>query len=294
MIIKKEFKIGIFVLLVIVAVIFVINFLRGTDILGKEISVVGRYDNIETLVASAPVQIRGYSAGRVEKVDYDPASDKFIVKCSVDKRFRIPADSRMVIYSTSIMGGKAIRIDMGQSENFVSDGDELTTASDSDLMSALGNEAGPLMQKVSLLLDSLSVVVNNVNDVLNDENKQNIAESLNRLKKTMAEANALVASVSSKSGEIESVIENLNLLTSELPSLVDSVHITVTNLNSISSKINSSDLSGIMENIDTTIVNANDAIVKLKGPLTSILNDADSLVNAIKTNPKKYIKITVF
>ena len=52
---SKELKIGLFVVTVLVASFFLINYLRGEDIFNNEIELVSRYDNVEGLVASAPV-----------------------------------------------------------------------------------------------------------------------------------------------------------------------------------------------------------------------------------------------
>ena len=56
---KKELKIGIFVVAVLVASFFVLNYLRGEDIFGREFRISSRYENVEGLVPSAPVYIKG-------------------------------------------------------------------------------------------------------------------------------------------------------------------------------------------------------------------------------------------
>lgn len=80
---SKEFKIGIFVVTVLVASFFLINYLRGEDIFNNEIELISRYDDVEGLVASAPVYIKGYKAGKVAEVVYEPSTDDFKVTCSV-------------------------------------------------------------------------------------------------------------------------------------------------------------------------------------------------------------------
>ena len=56
----KELKIGIFVVVILTASFFLINYLRGEDIFNREYEVVGIYENVEGLVASAPVYVKGY------------------------------------------------------------------------------------------------------------------------------------------------------------------------------------------------------------------------------------------
>ena len=116
---SKEFKIGVFVVVVLTASFFVINYLRGKDIFNKEIEIVSQYENVEGLVESAPVFIKGYKAGKVTEVAYRPEVELFKVTCSVKKEFRIPSDSKMTIYAVDIMGGKGVKIDLGTSSEYV-------------------------------------------------------------------------------------------------------------------------------------------------------------------------------
>ena len=156
---SKEFKIGVFVVVVLTASFFVINYLRGKDIFNKEIEVVSEYADQEGLVESAPVFIKGYKAGKVSDVVYMPEAEMFRVTCAVKKEFRIPADSKMTIYAVDIMGGKGVKIDLGASETAVGDGGYLAPAFEAGLLDGLAAGLEPLMAKVTNTIDSLSVTV---------------------------------------------------------------------------------------------------------------------------------------
>ena len=67
---SKEIKIGFFIVVVLTASFFLINYLRGEDIFNKEIELKSKYDDLHGLVASAPVHIKGYKAGEVTAVTY--------------------------------------------------------------------------------------------------------------------------------------------------------------------------------------------------------------------------------
>lgn len=294
MALKKEFKLGIFVIFVLVATFFVINILRGSDIFGREITLKGKFEDVETLVVSAPVQIRGYVAGRVNRVEYLTDEDIFIVECAVDKKFRIPVDSRMNLYSTSIMGGKGIKIEFGQSSEYAGDGYELCTGTDTDLITLLTRNITPLMIKVSSLLDSLQITVSEVNGLLNSENRNSISSSLRHLERTLASAQELSASLNGKSEDLENLITNLSLLSEKLNPIADTAAVAMDNIKLATRKLSDSDIEGTVSKLGTTLDGINDAVDNLSAPLEKILNDADSLVNAVKENPKKYIKVSVF
>ena len=169
---SKELKIGSFAVMVFVLSFFVINFLRGEDIFNREIELTASYDNVEGLVPSAPVYIKGYKAGKVVEVEYDKEQQIFDVVCSIKKEFMIPVDSRMTIYSVDIMGGKGVKIDLGSSAEYVEDGDRLEPAFEAGLMDGLSAGIGPLIDKVGNTLDSLSVTVAGINSILNIINRR--------------------------------------------------------------------------------------------------------------------------
>lgn len=300
---SKELKIGVFVVVVLVASFFLINYLRGEDIMNKEIELVSKYDRVEGLVASAPVFIKGYKAGKVSEVVYEPEGDEFKVVCSVRKEFKIPQDSRMTIYAVDIMGGKGVRIDLGTSDELVSDGDYLQPAFEAGLMDGLAADLGPLLKKVGTTLDSLEVTVAGVNRVLSQKNTQSISNTLAHLEKTMADVRNIAASVEGRSAELEAFISNLSELSDSFRGIASKVDTTVTGVNELMGTINISDIDGVVASLNELLENINDpdgTVGKLLNDgsvynsVDSLLNDVDALVKKIQENPKKYIKISIF
>lgn len=209
---SKELKIGVFVVVVLTASFFLINYLRGEDIMNREIELVSQYDNVEGLVASAPVFIKGYKAGKVSEVVYQPESGNFKVTCSIKKEFAIPEDSRMTIYAVDIMGGKGVRIDLGSSDDMAKDGDLLQPAFEPGLMDGLSAGIGPLLDKVNHTLDSLGVTVSGVNRVLSEKNTASISRTVAHLERTMADVSQVVANVEGKSKELDQFVDALSAL----------------------------------------------------------------------------------
>lgn len=300
---SKELKIGVFVVTVLVASFFLINYLRGEDIFNKEMEVTSRYDTVEGLVASAPVYIKGYKAGKVSEVAYDAEKEDFVVTCSISKEFRIPSDSKMTIYSVDIMGGKGIRIDLGSSDTPAEDGSMLVPAFEAGLMDGLAEGIAPLLEKVNSTMDSLAVTVSGVNRMLSEDNQKNISSTLAHLDRTMANLNALSASLQGKSGEIESVIDNMSGLSAKLGHIASQVDTTLSGVNTFVDTINASDIDGLLSSVRNLLENINDPdgtvgqLINndsMYNSVDSLLSDIDELVRKIQENPKKYIKISVF
>lgn len=301
--ISKEFKIGAFAVLVLIVSFFVINFLRGEDILDKEYELVAIYDNLEGLVPSAPVYIKGYKVGQVSEVEYDTSSGCFEVTCSILKEFAVPVDSRMTIYSVDIMGGKGVRIDLGESQEMTTDGDELAPAMAPDLIGGLTQSVGPLLGKLSDTLDSLGVTVSSVNSLLSSDNQRTISDTFTHLEATMKDVRSIVKSVEGRSEDLENFLGGLSSLSDRLSVLIENADTAVVSAASVMDSIAKSDLEGVVSSLNTLLNNINDpngTIGKLfvdksvYENVDSILKQVDELVEIIKENPKKYLKISVF
>lgn len=300
---SKELKIGLFTVTIIIVSFFLINYLRGEDIFNREIELSSRYSNIEGLVPSAPVFIKGYKAGKVSEVNYDAQTEDFEVICSIKKEFRIPSDSRMMIYSVDIMGGKGVKIDLGASDVYAEDGDVLISGFEAGLMDGLAAGIGPLMDKVNNTLDSLAVTVSGVNQLLSDKNCAHISNTLAHLERTMASVQQVSSSVEGRSEELASFVENLSSLSAKLNCIAEKADTTITGVNTIVTSISESDLQGVISSMKILLDNMNDpdgTIGKLfvdnsvYDSVDALLNDIDSLIQKIQENPKKYLRISVF
>lgn len=300
---SKEFKIGFFVVTVLVASFFLINYLRGEDIFNREIEVSSRYSEVDGLVASAPVFIKGYKAGKVSEVIYDSETGDFEVICSIMKEFRIPEDSRMTIYGVDIMGGKGIRIDLGTSSKYIEDGGRLQPYSEPALIDGLASGVGPIIEKLGNTLDSLNVTVTAVNSLLSENNRAGISRTLAHLERTMASVVNIADTVEGKSKELEQFMESLSSLSARFVTIAEKADTVMTDVASISSGLSESDIKGVVTSFKALLDNMNDpdgTIGKLfvdnsvYDSVDELLKDIDSLVGKIEENPKKYIRISIF
>ncbi|MGN0190704.1 MAG: MlaD family protein [Candidatus Cryptobacteroides sp.] len=300
---SKEIKIGFFAILVLAATFFAINYLRGKDIFNKEIELSARFKSADGLVASAPVHIKGFSAGSVSSIRYDRETDDFEVVCSVSKEFKIPVDSKMTIYSTSIMGGKGIRIDCGSSEELAGDGSVLQGDSQPDLVETVSAGIGPLMEKLEETVAGLRTTIASVNGILSEENRKNIDRALKDLKKVLADAASVTGTIKDRNGEIDSFISDLSSISGKLAEVVEKADTAMQSVSSITDKLDKADLDSLV----ISVKRLSDSIQNPEGTVGKLLNEAsiydtvdslvlelNDLVKKIKEDPKKYLKISVF
>ncbi len=300
---SKEFKIGFFVVAVLVAAFFLINYLRGEDIFNREFELTSTFDNVEGLVPSAPVFIKGYKAGKVTEVLYNGETEMFTVVCSIKKEFSVPSDSYMTIYSVDIMGGKGVRIDLGSSEVAAADGDTLAPAFEAGLMDGLAGGVGPLLEKVNSTLDSLEVTVAGINRMLSQENTASISRTLAHLEKTIRNVSAIAANLDGKSNELNAFIDNLASVSEKFTSITGKIDTTMTDVSSVVATLSEAEIEEVVTSFKALLENINNpdgTVGKLLvdggvyDSLEALLNDVDSLVRKIEENPKDYVRISVF
>ena len=300
---RKELKIGIFAVVVLVASFFLLNYLRGKDLFNREVQIVAQYEDVQGLVASAPVFIKGYKAGKVAEVEYDTEKAVFNVTCSVLKDFPITDDSQVAIYSTDIMGGKGVKLILGTSGVLIEDGDTLSGIIETGLMDGLAESLSPLLSKVSTTIDSLGTTVSGVNKLLSDTNTSSISRTLNNLETAVANVKELSNTVKGKSGEINDLLENLSGFSTSLSGIASKADTTFTDINKIVASVSETDINGVVTSLKELLDNVNDpdgSIGKLftddsvYNSVDSLLSDINSLVRKIQQNQKKYLKISVF
>ena len=300
---SKEFKIGLFAVVILTVSFFLINYLRGEDIFNHEIELSSRYQNVEGLVPSAPVFIKGYKAGKVSEVTYCPETEDFLVVCSIKKEFQIPSDSHMTIYSVDIMGGKGVRIDLGHSQVAAVDGGSLAPAFEAGLMDGLASGVEPLLAKVNATMDSLAVTVSGVNRLLCSENTDNISRTIEHLEKTMASANSIASEINGKSEELDDFIENLGMISSHFASVSEKLDTTMNDVGAVMSSLTEAQIGELVNSFRTLLesINNPDGTVgqllvnnSMYSSIDSLLDDVDSLIRKIEENPKKYLRISVF
>ena len=300
---KKELKIGILALAVLAATFLVINFLRGKDLLNREYELVSFFDDVQGLMPSSAVYIKGYKAGTVSEVSYDKEKSGFDVVCVVSRDFAVPADSRMTIYSADLMGGKAIRIDPGQSANMAGDGDYLTPAVSPDMLSSIAAGIEPLISKGSDVLTNLDNALTNLNLTLSEENRVALGNIMKNLDKAVAEIESIAGTIEGRTSDLDAFISDLATLSSSLDSIVAKADSTVSDINDISSQVAAADLAGVVTSLNSLL----DKMQSSDGTIGKLINDdtvyksVDSLVTnisrlvgKIEENPKKYLRISVF
>lgn len=299
---SREVKIGIFGLAVMIFLYLGVNFIKSRNVFSKDNTFYAVYNQAEGIEVSSPVVIKGFRVGTIEKVSFDIKTTNVIVKMTVKKDYPIPVDSKAKIASSSLLGGKQLELQLGRSDQYYSTGDTVRTVMEPSLMQIAGSEYEKLKTQASTMIEQVSKALFAVNEVLSQQNVENLSATLANLESvsksfdrmvgdkksdlnvTLGNVAALSQSLRDYTPMLESSLFNIAKATDSLPSLVGNATSALDKLNGTLSKMERGEGTlGKIVNDEELYSNLNNATLSL-----------DLLLKDIKTNPKRYINVSVF
>ena len=291
---KKEIKIGIYAIVIILAAWAGIRFLSGVDILGRNRTYIAHYEQVNGLQDAAAVVLRGVKIGQVTGIEINTEEGGVDVEMSVDSEYDIPADSRALLISAGLMGGKSIEIVLGTSEEMLKNKSVIAGGSKPDMFETLSTELGDIKVRVASLLDNLNNTVSGVDSLL-DNNSKNITAAIADLQKVMADL------------ERSNIVTNLDGICSSLNSTMPKIDSIATDLQTVTTSLRDNEsgkkLAAAITEVNTLLAkfNSGDGTVgklvsdeKLYAQLTEASQNLSHLLADLKENPSRYINVTVF
>lgn len=283
----REIKVGLLAIVCLFLLYFGFNFLKGVNIFSPVYAYRGYFVAVPDLTEQAPVLIRGYKVGQVDRITYDFTRDSaFLIEVSIDKHIVLPAGTEMALVATGLLGGNAIELVIPTDADWAKPyaaGDMLPTHVVPGLMDKLQNE----------LLAELTATITRVKDLV--DNLGNQLDN-NHIETTLANVDALSADLRTTSRDLK------RLVGTQVPQVVDHVDAVAQNLEDITSSLKQADLAG---KVDTVVAGVNGLISDVRstnGTVGQLLYDkslylninaavqsADSLLTDIKARPRHYL-----
>lgn len=300
---RIEVKTGLYAVIIIAATLFIVEFLRGKDIFSKNNTYYIIYPSVDGIEVSTAVTVGGFPAGRISEIQYNRESADYTVQVSISRQFSIPEDSRMLIYSSDILGTKKIKVAAGTSSVSASAGDTLTGGFEADMLSTLAGSISPVAAGLDTLIQNLNTAVTSVNLLLSESNREQVSALLSTLSSTADDLSVLSWTLRDRSPEISDIILRLNSISAALDSAAASAGNTLANAEEITAGLRDAGLGAAVDSIRILTGRLQDpsgsigrliTSDSLYNSITRLSNDLDSLIRGIKEDPKKYIKISVF
>lgn len=301
---KKEVKVGLFTILILLAGWGVISFLKGTEIFGNSNTYYAYYDQVSGLQEASSVMLYGVKVGTVTNISLDEDPTKGVeVELKVDKRYKIPVDSKVIIFNDGIMGGKAIEIEYGVKPEFIPRGGTIESEKTTDLFEMADSEITFINQKITEVVDGLTLTLDSVNKLIaaNTESLTSIMENMDGV---TGNVNRMLAN---ERVHLEQALESLSKFSKSLGDNSEQVGGIIENLNKFSGQIAEADLVvelehlvGELNGILMSVKDQNGSIGKmlsdgnLYNNLTQASDNLSALLADLKENPHRYINISVF
>lgn len=301
---RREVKIGIFAVVILLSAWAGIRFLSGLDLFSRTRVYYASYDNVSGVQMATPIYIRGVKVGTVTGISFDPEkSDDVVLALSVRRQYDIPSDTEAKLFSDGIMGGKAVELLLGRSSQMLKSGDEILTRQEPDLMAVAGGELQGLSSKITALADELSQTLSGINALVKD-NAESISGTMTHLNSISGNLDSVLASereslraaikslsefssaLGENSAQIDSMLTGLGRFSTELADshIAESLAVTAKELNALLESLNSGEGSMGKLFSDEALY---DSLAEATDNLSALLAD-------LKERPMRYVHFSVF
>jgi phospholipid/cholesterol/gamma-HCH transport system substrate-binding protein len=301
---NKEFKIGFFAIITIIALVFGVNYLKGINILHDNTDFYAVYENIGGLQVGSPVLINGYKVGMVSDIDLlTEQNQKLLVTISLDKKFDMATSTICKIVNQDLMGTKGIALLLGDTGDLVKIGDTLISGIEGSLQDEVNAQILPLKNKAEELIGSVDSVMMIITAVLNKDTRNNLRNSLSSLDKTFELMSKTMIKVDSmvdlNDERISKVIQNLESISSNIASSNGDI---LTNFSSLSDSLAKADIVRVLQNVTdiTTKINNGEGSIglflkddKIYTNFEKSTRELASLIEDIKMHPSRYVNFSI-
>jgi phospholipid/cholesterol/gamma-HCH transport system substrate-binding protein len=305
--ISNETKVGILTIVSLTVLILGYNFLKGKDLFSKTKTIYAIFTDLGALEKSNPVKINGLPVGLVYDMN---AKDKnvsgIVITINLTRDVNIP-DNSLAYISTPLVGGSVIIIERGNSDVFLKSGDTLKTRTDSGILDDVRAQFNPTLMKVREALDSLGLILGKTNRLFDAEVKNNIQNSIANLNDA---SQSLKELLNTQTGPLAGSIRNVNSVTENLKKNNDSITQVISNAKKLTGRLAEINLQKTLDSIDATLSFLKSAAARLTGndgTLGKLINDkvlyqrlttailaAETLMDDIRVNPKRYTGSIIF
>ena len=312
--ISNETKIGTLTSIAIVMMILGFNFLKGKSILKTGNFIYAKFSDSKGLMTSNPVFVNGFQVGSIDEIENDDANLKTItVSIKLKDKYNIP-DNSVASIASNPLGSPSIGIQLGDSKKFLNVGATIKTTEEAGLFGELTNKLIPVADQIKATTHTLDSVLRNINSIFDINAKNNLQSVIANINKTTASLIVSAASIekmlNQQSGSLTQSMNNVNTFTKNLVVNNDKINKTLTNLETTSSNLSKADILGSVTNLKNAIINLNELIEKsgskngslgllindktLYNTFTNTLRSANILIDDLRTNPKRYVNLSVF
>ncbi len=312
---KREIGIGLVFIVALALFIWGFSYLKGFNLFKEQRVVYAVYDQVSGLSKANPVSINGLKVGQVSDIYFEPDfSGKIIVEITIETEIPIPINSIALIYSSDLMGSKAIDLQLSHDSLYIMNGDTLNTRVEASLKEAVNQQIQPLKAKAEELIMSIDTVVTVIKQIFNEQARENLTSSLTSIEQAFANLESasshLDEMVAAEKIRLAEIMSNLESITTTIRENEDNIDNILTNFSTISDSLAKAEIPRTFANINKVVGDVAKIIEKVnngEGSIGMLINDdklykdiqksaeqLHLLMEDIRVNPKRYVRFSLF
>lgn len=312
---RKYVTTGILVVLILAASYWGFNFLKNNDLFNKQYTYHVVYDHIGGLNVSSPVTMNGFEVGQVSDIQMPmETNNKLLVTISTEEDYPIPDSSVARIYSSDLMGTKAIGIELSGKSVMHEDGDTLTGTTEESLKEQVSMQMLPIKNQAEDLMKEMQTAIEVVGYIFNEETQNNLKTSFASIKHTVSYLETSTQNLDSlmtqEKNRIAAILVYVEKITRNLNNNSEAITNTINNMSDISDSLKAAKLTKTLNDVDKAMNDLAKITYKInngEGSFGQLVNNdtlyndlqrtsknLDRLVWDIRANPERYINVKLF
>ncbi len=312
---SREIKVGAITLVALFALYYGISFLKGQDFFSNKRIYYAVYEQVDELSKARPININGFKVGQIDDIFFHPdGSGRLIVALNITNDIAIPRNTIARIYSSDLIGSKAVELNLGDAKEMATEGDTLNSRIQMSLTEEVNEQVKPIKEKAEKLIGSIDTVMVLASGFLNENTKKNFTETFENIRNTFDRLNHTVVeldnAISRGDDNLVNTIENVSKITKTIEDNRAELDRTFKNIASLSDSLSALELKRTMMRLDSTLANTNSVMAKINdgtGTAGELVNDRklyQNLLDAteqlnlilldLKYNPGRYVRFSVF
>lgn len=299
----------------VAAMVIGVQYLKGNDIFNRSKTFYGVYGHVSGLAIGSPVTVNGFKVGQVKNIElFQNKPGMVLVTFSVtDTEFEFSRDSKARIESMDLMGAKTISIRFGTSTAMAQDGDTLTVSVEAGLMDEVNAQIAPLKLKTESMIASIDSVMTVMESILREDAQPNLEASFVSMRKTLESlertSNTLDGLMASESKRLAAIMKNVESITGNFKRSNEDLTNIIENFSTLTDTLIKADIASVVTNAASAVESAAGLMNRIsqgEGSIGMLLNNdtlytnlesasknLDLLMLDIRTNPKKYVSISL-
>lgn len=289
------FKIGLFVIVLIVSLLFVVFWLGKFGFEKKKFDEYTIYfkESVSGLNIGSSIKYKGFEVGNVGEIKLNPNnSEEIQIDITIKKGTPIKEDNYAVLGNLGITGLKYIELKGGSNNSNLLKEDE----NGFKIISSKTSDLTTLVDSTTDLTNELTLVLAQMKKLLADENIKTISQILDKTQNSMSNVEQFSNYLVSNEKKLDELLKNINILTKNGNKSFESIDKSASSFKELSNEIlleikkGSFDINGmskesfdklnsVLNNLDSTLLQTQTLIDNLNQSPSDILFKQKNIKN---------------